>query len=91
MLHSELLQCQEVCLGPEGLEKYLASDLLQKRQSHAPLMVQLAGDDIDMVMSAAMKLYEETDSRNAGIDLNCGCPQQIASSGSYGAFIMECE
>jgi tRNA-dihydrouridine synthase len=89
ILHSELLQSQKDCLGPEGLEKYLASDLLQKQRSPAPLMVQLAGDNIDTVVSAAMKLYEETDGRIAGIDLNCGCPQQIASSGNYGAFLME--
>eukprot|EP00536_Pseudo-nitzschia_multiseries_P000595 jgi/Psemu1/249733/estExt_Genewise1Plus.C_70147 len=60
-----------------------------ERQQSAPLMVQLAGDDVDTVVQTALMIYEHTDGKLTGIDLNCGCPQQIASKGNYGAFLME--
>jgi len=52
-------------------------------------MVQLAGHDVDTIVQAALMLYEHTDGKLTGIDLNCGCPQTIAKKGNYGAHLME--
>ncbi len=59
------------------------------RHQTAPLMVQLAGDNVDEVVQTAMMIYEHTQGKLHGIDLNCGCPQNIAKKGNYGAFLME--
>mmetsp|Transcript_60489 Transcript_60489/g.148409 ORF Transcript_60489/g.148409 Transcript_60489/m.148409 type:complete len:552 (-) Transcript_60489:135-1790(-) len=55
----------------------------------APVMVQVAGHDVDLVVQTAQMLYEHTNGKLSGIDLNCGCPQGIAKKGNYGAFLME--
>lgn len=53
-----------------------------------PLVVQLAGNDPDVVAKAARKIYD-LNPKIAGFDLNCGCPQAIARKGNYGSFLME--
>lgn len=58
-----------------------ASQHLQDR----PLVLQLSGNDPD-VLSKACALASE-DGRIDAIDLNLGCPQQAASDGMYGAFL----
>lgn len=50
-----------------------------------PLVVQLAGDDPKNLIGTAKYFENEVD----GIDLNLGCPQQIAKSGHYGAYLLE--
>ena len=57
----------------------------------APLMVQLAGHNVDTVVAAAKKILDHTNGRLGGFDLNLGCPQGIARKGKYGAFLMEQE
>lgn len=65
-----------------------------------PLIVQLAGHNPTTVVQAAEWIVRVHDNDNAndnednsqlihGVDLNCGCPQQIARKGNYGAFFME--
>jgi tRNA-dihydrouridine synthase 1 len=60
-----------------------------QRYTTGPVVVQLAGNDVDTVVAAAQLVYEHTNGQVAGIDLNCGCPQGIARKGRYGAFLME--
>lgn len=50
-----------------------------------PLLAQLCGSDEDYVLETALQLQPFVD----GIDLNCGCPQNIAKRGHYGAFLLE--
>jgi tRNA-dihydrouridine synthase 1 len=50
-----------------------------------PLIVQLAGDDPDIMLQAALCVQDKCDA----IDINIGCPQGIAKRGHYGAFLME--
>ena len=64
---------------------------LVRAHASGPLVVQLAGHDVDQVVMAAQRLVEHTQGRISGIDLNCGCPQQIARKGNYGAFFMEAD
>ena len=53
-----------------------------------PLIAQLCGSrPLDCVVQTAKDLEPFVD----GIDLNCGCPQNIAKKGHYGAFLLEQE
>jgi tRNA-dihydrouridine synthase len=83
-----LLPSQIECLG-DDIHHYQQRQRQYKRQNSEPLMVQLAGDDVKTVVQSALMTYEHTDGKLAGIDLNCGCPQNIAKKGNYGAFLME--
>lgn len=49
-----------------------------------PLIAQLAGHDPDVMLRAASHLEPHVD----GVDVNLGCPQQIARRGRYGAFLL---
>ena len=49
-----------------------------------PLVVQLCGDDKDVVLAAATACAPFCDA----VDLNLGCPQGIAKRGHYGAFLL---
>ncbi|KAH9932977.1 uncharacterized protein B0H18DRAFT_952126 [Fomitopsis serialis] len=49
-----------------------------------PVVVQLCGNDPEMVMQAARKLQTRCDA----IDLNLGCPQEAARDAHYGAYLL---
>lgn len=62
------------------------------------LIVQLAGDNPDILVKAAKIIEGGTIQSNqygiratnvAAIDLNLGCPQKIAKRGNYGAYLMK--
>ncbi len=50
-----------------------------------PLFAQFCGDDPEVVLWSAKVVQDHVDA----IDLNFGCPQQIAKRGHYGAFLLE--
>ncbi|KAK1743457.1 tRNA-dihydrouridine synthase [Skeletonema marinoi] len=50
-----------------------------------PLIAQFCGHDKE-VLYQAMKVVED---HVDGVDINCGCPQNIAKKGQYGAYLME--
>ncbi len=50
-----------------------------------PLVAQLAGDDPATVLAAAKLVEAHVDA----VDLNLGCPQNIAKRGHYGAFLQD--
>lgn len=83
--YDTLVPSQLECLGkgssiPSGLSR---------EEARAPLMVQLAGHNVNLVVKAALMIMDHTGGGVAGFDLNCGCPQGIARKGRYGAFLME--
>lgn len=50
-----------------------------------PLIAQLNGNDIETIIKAASYFQDDVDA----IDLNLGCPQNIAKRGNYGAFLLQ--
>ncbi|KAH3900040.1 related to tRNA-dihydrouridine(16/17) synthase [NAD(P)(+)] [Saccharomycodes ludwigii] len=81
MFHARLFATSEKyrkdmwCDGLDGNPKY----------GDRPLIVQFCGNDPEMICKAAEFVKGKCD----GIDLNLGCPQNIAKKGHYGSFLME--
>lgn len=50
-----------------------------------PLIAQVCGDDADAIIRTGRVIQDDCDA----IDLNLGCPQNIAKRGHYGAFLQD--
>ena len=96
---SQLSPTQIDCLGnlpiPQGPPPSSSTDnknnSSNNNNNNEPLIVQIAGNDVNLALKQAEMLLDHTDGNLHGIDLNCGCPQGIARKGNYGAFLMERE
>jgi tRNA-dihydrouridine synthase len=65
--YPKLIQSQLNCLGDLP-----SPSSPTEEEASAPLMVQLAGDEVDLVLEAANMLMDHTNGRVSGFDLNCG-------------------
>lgn len=54
-----------------------------------PLIVQLAGHDPEKMLASALIIQSGKYGVVDAVDINIGCPQNIAKRGRYGAFLME--
>ncbi|KAI0737241.1 FMN-linked oxidoreductase [Daedaleopsis nitida] len=56
-----------------------------------PVVVQLCGNDPELVVQAARKVVDKVDAIGAlsqCVDLNLGCPQDAAKEGHYGGYLL---
>lgn len=77
MIHSRLFQENDKYRAKFVCDQLPASD--------RPLVAQLCGPDPYVIVQTAKEIAPYVDA----IDLNCGCPQNIAKRGLYGAFLLE--
>ncbi|KAL1940389.1 hypothetical protein VTO73DRAFT_8961 [Trametes versicolor] len=76
-------------LVPERLlndQEYLESHQRGLRDGpDTPVVVQLCGNDPGTVLKAARTVVDRADA----IDLNLGCPQEVAREGHYGGYLLD--
>jgi tRNA-dihydrouridine synthase 1 len=59
--------------------------MFQTCAADRPLVVQFAGNDASVLLRAARFVERHCDA----VDLNLGCPQEVAKRGGYGAFLTD--
>ena len=84
LCYTPMIHARLACTSQQYQSKFLGTWLDPQDR---PLIAQLCGSDPDTMLQAAKLVEPYVD----GIDINCGCPQQIAKRGNYGAFLLEQE
>lgn len=64
---------------------YLGDQCDHKKKINKPIIAQICGSDIEKMVYASKQQEEYVD----GIDINLGCPQNIAKRGNYGAYLQQ--
>ncbi|EPQ52285.1 FMN-linked oxidoreductase [Gloeophyllum trabeum ATCC 11539] len=83
LTYTQMLHPNRLLDDPEYLAFHLR-DLAISQQLQQPVVVQLCGNDPDVVVNGAKKVVGECN----GVDLNLGCPQSHAKDGHYGAYLL---
>jgi len=81
----------QLCYTPMMHSKIFATDAAYRSKHFVtdpqdrPLVVQFCANNPSYLLQAAKYVENQCDA----VDINLGCPQNIAKSGNYGAFLME--
>jgi len=84
MVHAKMFQQKE------AYKKQFWSYVNGTPPEDRPLIVQLCGSDTASLIYTIRYILSSKGSVD-GFDLNCGCPQNIAKRGNYGAYLLEKE
>lgn len=82
MFYTEMVHCEAFLRGnrnPVDNLWYTTS------ASDRPLVVQICGNSADAMLRVGLIIQEHCDA----IDINLGCPQQVAKRGYYGAYLQD--
>eukprot|EP00698_Gefionella_okellyi_P022816 TRINITY_DN761_c0_g1_i1.p1 TRINITY_DN761_c0_g1~~TRINITY_DN761_c0_g1_i1.p1 ORF type:complete len:342 (+),score=45.41 TRINITY_DN761_c0_g1_i1:107-1132(+) len=81
----------ELCYSPMVWSERYVNELeyrdeaFQTCETDRPLIIQLCGNKPDMLLQAALLLQDACD----GIDINLGCPQNIAKQYHFGSYLTD--
>ncbi|KAG2008528.1 t-diRNAhydrouridine synthase [Coprinopsis cinerea AmutBmut pab1-1] len=82
--YTQMLLPEKLLNDQEYLEFHLRDLQTFAKLKTRPVVVQLGGNDPDLVVQAGRKMQQWCD----GIDLNLGCPQEAARDAHYGAYLL---
>ncbi|KAJ6495409.1 FMN-linked oxidoreductase [Mycena sanguinolenta] len=89
LTYTQMLRADNVLNNQEYLEFHLRDLTMNPSSSEQPVVVQLCGNDPDIVVQAGRKLQAYCQGIGAvSEDLNLGCPQKAASEGHFGAYLL---
>lgn len=78
--YTEMLHCKQFLQSKSNPQK---NNWFRTNENEKSLVIQLCGNDPDIMTEVAKQVEPFCDA----IDLNFGCPQNIAKKGNYGAFL----
>ncbi|KAF8627332.1 hypothetical protein AX15_004406 [Amanita polypyramis BW_CC] len=85
MTYTQMLLPEKLLNNQEYLEHHIRDLTVGSTDPlHAPVVVQLCGNQPDIIVQAGRKLQNYC----TAIDLNLGCPQECAREGHYGAYLL---
>ncbi|KAJ7691600.1 FMN-linked oxidoreductase [Mycena rosella] len=84
LVYTQMLKPDALLNDQDYLEFHLRDLTMNPASPERPVVVQLCGNDPETIVRAGRKIQSYCD----GIDLNLGCPQQVAFDGHFGAYLL---
>ncbi|KAF9467969.1 FMN-linked oxidoreductase [Collybia nuda] len=88
MAYTQMLIPDRLLNDQEYFERHLRDLSLGFDTSIGPTVVQLCGNDSELIVQAGRKLQTYCDGIGAETDLNLGCPQEAARASQFGAYLL---
>ncbi|KAI6140004.1 dihydrouridine synthase-domain-containing protein [Pisolithus tinctorius] len=88
LVYTPMINAKIFALNPSQKHRDKFFDISHAEEggpSDRPLIVQFCANDPDQLLASAQAIQDHCDA----VDLNLGCPQEIARSGHYGSFLQD--